>query len=283
MFNLGYKEVVLNKLGDVKADKGVLTIPGYGKFEHSNLSNIKKTPAEAAKGEVSTYAVVPPAGIQVGEAVNVTVNIDSMRQKGSQARDFIKHGKKVVFQSMPLTAVTADAIAKAIADGFKAFVANNMQSEFTFGMSFDAKAKKLGIQIYPGFEDNTVKYVQISRTAPSDNLPIILAKTVTTKGNEGVGLGKFIEESRRMATAANVMPYAQSHGGNDQGIDVRGKYTTFVFDYQGENAGNGWESHDYVDHAYVNAAMHSKPAHYVIYANEADAKLIAEIEKVIKP
>jgi len=283
MFNLGYKEVVLN------SDKGVyiagkdLVIEGYGKFKPGQLTNKKQIDSHVAEGEESSWAIKKvPDGLVVGDAVDVSIDVRTFREKSSQARDFLMHGKKIVFQSAKLNGIDADAISLAISEGFASFVARNMQSEWTFIVE-DGKGS-IDIKILPGFEDNYIKAVKLKRAAKctgADNCFVDLEGTVTKEGNEGVGLGKWLEESRRFGTKENVMPYAQSHGGNSQGIDVRGSYKTYMFDFDGEDADEGWESHEYVDHSYVSAKMSSKPTHYVIYANDASSALATILDAFI--
>ena len=84
-----------------------------------------------------------------------------------------------------------------------------------------------------------------------------------------------------MATFENIAPYAQQHGGNSQGVDVRGTYTQYYFTATDDsNPKAGWASHEYVDHSFVQADMPSQPRKYVIYANEAAGDLITELDLV---
>jgi hypothetical protein len=293
MFNLGYKEIVLNKLGGVKYDatSTVLTIPGYGEFLKSATSVRVVTPSEPTKQEKvnwtmpSSLATPPDAwgnadNFKVGDVVEVEIKIRSLRNVSSIARDFIVDGKSIVFQSVPVVTADAAGIAAAIAAGYKLSMQNLNDVEIYFDLT--SAGDVVTSVVAKGLEHVYVKSMGL-KVARHGGLPFFTivdsatGKNVVDEGSVGLGLGKFIEESRRMATKENVMPYAQSHGGNDQGVDVRGTYTAFTFDFQGENAPDGWQSHEYVDHSYVNAEMSSKPVHYVIYANEADQALIDEI------
>ena len=284
MFNLGYKEVVLNSDNGVYTDvDGNLVIEGYGKFKPGQLTDKKQVDSAPAVVEESSWAIIVPADLKVGDAVEITVDVRSFREKSSQARDFIMHGKKTVFQSMPVVTADVGGIADAIAEGFLKFVERNMQSEFTFGI-LKGVSGDIELKVFPGFEDNFIKAVKLKRAAKcegAENCFVNLEKTMVTEGSEGIGLGKWVEESRRFATAANVMPYSQSHGGNSQGVDVRGTYKTYMFDFQGEDGPDGWASHEYVDHSFVNAEMTSKPTHYVIYANDASAALTGILDAFI--
>jgi hypothetical protein len=179
--------------------------------------------------------------------------------------------------------VTADAagIAKAVEDGYKLSMQNLNDIEIYFDLA--SSGDVVTSTVAKGLEHVYIKSFGL-KVARHGGLPFFYIadaeKNITQDGEVGLGLGKFIEESRRMATAANVMPYEQSHGGNDQGIDVRGKYTQYFFTASQDSTKPGWESHEFVDHAHVNADMLTQDRKYVIYANEADVDLIAELDKV---
>jgi len=283
MFNLGYKEIVLNSKGGITVDAGKsINIPGYLRLKAGQVSNYKKTPAEDAKVQEITFTVAALSGIAVGDGVEVVINFDSTRELSDQARDFIKHGKKIVFQSAPVATADAKGMAKAIFDGWVAFKNQRPLSEFYFDVLDPAGKAELKVKVLPGYEHITITDAKVKRAVPctgAENCFVDLKVAKNVEGYEGHGLGKFIEESRRMATPQNVMPYAQQSGGNSQGIDVRGKYTMYLFDAKLEDV-DGWQSHEYVDHAYVNAAMNSKPSHFVIYANQADSALITALDGI---
>ncbi|MCK5788369.1 MAG: hypothetical protein KAH32_05195 [Chlamydiia bacterium] len=290
MFNLGYKEIVLNSLGDITDDgSGNLSIPGYGVFNSTNSQDISALKAIPAAGEVSTFAVpagiVPPVDawgnarlLAIGDVFECQATFRSMRNVSSHARDFIMDGKTLVWMSTPIATADEAGIAMAIDEGITLAVAGGgFGHEFEQVFDLADNGADLEFTIKPGFEYIEMKKVAIKYATAGGAKPIDLKKVVVSAGEAGLGLGKWLEESRRMGTAENVMPYAQSHGGNDQGIDVRGMYATYMFEFQGENLGNGWASHEYVDHSYVNAEMSSKPVHYVIYANEGSADLAAAL------
>ena len=293
MFNLGYKEVVLNSAAGVKwvdidgvetaviANVDAVVIEGYGAFPPV-VPETKITPPARAIQEEKTWTVVAPSmptdawgGAQtlaIGDVIEVEVKIRSLRNVGSIARDFIVDGKSIIFQSIPLAAITAAGIATAIQAGYELFMGNATSTGrfatderyFTLAASGDTVVTT----VEKGLEHVFIKSVGI-KVVKSGGLPftMLALEAGAVEGSVGTGLGKFIEESRRMGTAENVMPYAQSHGGNSQGIDVRGMYTTYFFTAIDDSSPkSGWASHEYVDHSYVNAAMESKERKYVIYA-----------------
>lgn len=283
MFNLGYKEVVLNSMGDATITTSLIDIPGYGKFKDVQVisSSWLEIPSSPAVGEISTWATVVPANLVVGDAVEVTIDLRSSRQVGDLARDFITHGEKLVFQSAPVATADTVGIEAAVTLGWQRFVdMHPVAEQYVF---VDSITGSIQVEVLAGYEHVMVKAVKLKRAASctgADNCFVNLEKTVATEGDVGTGLGKFIEESRRMGTPENVMPYNVQHGGNSQGIDVRGTYKSYIFDFQGEDS-SGWQSHEYVDHSYVQASMASKPVHYVIYVNDQATDLITALDAFV--
>ena len=291
MFNLGYKEVVLNSLGDITGDAMGIVIPGYGTFNASQIANPVQTPAQDAIAEKSSYTVVVPPyapdawgnihTIAPGDVFEVKATFRSMRNVGSQARDFIMDGKTIIWQSVPIGLNTPAGISAAVVEGYNLAIGNGgFGHNFEQAFKLEDGAATLDFEFLPGFEYLAMKKVELKLSMSGGTTFISLDRAGFLEGSAGIGLGKWVEESRRMATEYNVMPYAVQHGGNSQGVDVRGKYKTYMFDFQGED-NNGWKSHDFVDHSFVNAEMESKPVHYVIYANEADADLLAILDSFI--
>ena len=88
----------------------------------------------------------------------------------------------------------------------------------------------------------------------SDGLPTgaviesSLVVTSTTDGTIGINTGKQIEAEVRNATFDNIDPYGIHFGGNDQGVDVRGLYTSFIFETVDDHMA-GWAPHIYVNSA----------------------------------
>jgi len=54
MFNLGYKQIVINSASVVTSAAGVVSIEGYGKFKIPNLSLKQKT---IIKGDASVFLI----------------------------------------------------------------------------------------------------------------------------------------------------------------------------------------------------------------------------------
>jgi len=276
MFNLGYKEIVLNTLDGVSITPSgdVLRVQGYGTFKNTDaafIANHSVVMAEAATAETKQFEVTIPNGVVAGDAIEVNFVIRSMRNSSDFARDFITDGKTFVWATRKLNAIDADSIAAAIVTGWDDMVGKHPEMEVYFklkaiGSNVEVKAA-IGYE-FISLKSMSIKHVPVVKTVEAVFIPLAEDTTATVDGNPGLGLGKFLEESRRMATAQNVMPYAQQHGGNSQGIDVRGKYTAYQFEALEDSTAPGWESHDFVDHSYVQANMSSKARKYVMYVNE---------------
>ena len=282
MFNLGYKEIVLNSDASIDITGDVLSIEGYGTFNKTDAAFVAQHSFNVAVDPVqeiaiyvipATSIVMPPDAwgnaqtLAVGNAIEVEVKVRSLRNMSALARDFIIDGKSIVFQSTPLLAVDAAGIATAIAAGYKLLFDKLSESERYFEIV--ANGDNIELTVTKGLEHVYVKSLGLKVVAHGGLPFTMVAKDASsTEGVIGLGQGKFIEESRRMATFENIAPYAQQHGGNSQGVDVRGKYTQYLFESSKDSTAPGWESHEYVDHSFVNAEMNSTPRKYVMYINE---------------
>ena len=279
MFNLGYKEVVLNSALDASNINGTtdITIPGYAtKLEKSKFKLVgggtyafATMHAAAVAGTASVVTVANTATIAgggtlvAGDAVEVKVTLRSMRNSSDFARDFIKGGKTIVFSSTLVASggTLVNNIATAVAAGYKSMFGSGNGEEFISVTA--ATANSVFTSNYDHVEITKVEYKLLD---VSDPLP---ANTFVEVGSAStfalpVGKGSWVEESRRFATPQNVMPYNVQHGGNSQGVDVRGWYDAYSFEVEAPLS--GWAPHEYVDHSHVSAEMATQNLKYVIYA-----------------
>ena len=129
MFSLGNKLRVLNTNADVTvtdaAGAAVATsaavaltdtihVDGFGDFKVSDIIDMKMHRYVAPVAESKDYTVVAPAGIAIGEAVEVRIYAKTSRYQAELKNNFIGASKPLVFMTAPLTAVTAAAIRTAI-------------------------------------------------------------------------------------------------------------------------------------------------------------------------
>ena len=282
MFNLGYKEIVLNELDGVVIDAERFMIPGYANLLASGTTSFKLDRGRPANAQGMIFTVPGDDGNTtagtalgaVGDVYNVVISLEeyTSRNRSDFARDFIIDGERIVFQSTPMKAATNDAAAEAIIEGFNLWVSKFNNAALVLEISADAAANRFLIQMTKEGLTLLLKPIDpvvIQLANPMDNKRIVLP----TGGNpevfsRGRGQGQLIEESRRMATWENIRVYGENIGGNSLGIDVHGFYTQYFITCVDDSNPSGWEDHEYVKHGYVQASMKSKPRNYVIYINE---------------
>jgi len=292
MFNLGYKEVLLNSDEGVTLDGDVLKIKGYGAFDKTKAAPITDKPSQPPAKSQKEFDTGTIPGLASGDSLSVVLTYKSMRNISSQARNYIEDGKKIAFSTAPIVGtgasgeVTAADAATAIMTAYDAMFNRSGVEEqvielYTTHPSPVYALKAMAVQTYAGFIEidyMEVKVIQATKTR--DVVPYRLTEGGVVKSASGHGQGKFLEESRRMGTFLNSAPYQAQIGGNSQGIDVRGTYRMVAFEIDLEDI-NGWESHEYVDHSYVNADTSSKSVRMVIYANENHANLMTILDSWI--
>jgi len=252
MFSLGEKFRVLNTNADVEVYDGTNTIynpvgqtaaqilavsaaggyfkvKGFGKFLMANLTDFRAARHAVAVGEVTRHAVVAPVGVAVGDVIEIRVTPKTARYQGELANNYIQGGRPIIFQTTALTGITATNIATAIDAAWDAYKAVFNYSNFYFDIA--NSTSNIDITIAAGYESVTIDKVEIAISGQGATYPKIkLVKTITTAGNEGRGLGKFLEESIRVSTAENVRAYGMDTA--DTVVDLRGVYTQFNWDLQ---------------------------------------------------
>lgn len=244
MFTLQEKEHVLNanadltvfetSTGTVRATSDAivstdtLAVKGFGNFPITSITDFKMNRSQAAVAEVTDWLVVAPTSIAVGEAVEVKITYKTNRYAGEDAINYIGGSRPIVFQTAALTGVTAANIRDAIVTGWAAYLATFSKFDPKISVTADGAAD-LRVTVATGHEYVTIAKVEIRRIVQGagSQTAVSLAKTEITAGSEGLGLGKELEESYRMATAAVNNPYGI--GGDDWRVDVRGVYTQCFF------------------------------------------------------
>jgi hypothetical protein len=93
-----------------------------------------------------------------------------------------------------------------------------------------------------------------------------MALSAETKSFEGLGLGKFLEESRKVGNTVNTDPFRIHNNGSDM-VDIRGTYSVIDIVHQGPL--NGYEPHDFIGHQSANEDVSTKKFRFTIYVNEA--------------
>jgi hypothetical protein len=249
MFTLSDKQRVLNTASNVKvfspanvlrttsaaiAATDKLFIDGFGHFDLASITDIHCRRAVAAVAESEDYTVTVPAGLAIGDTVEVRIQMNTSRYQGELAVQARLGGAHYfIFTTTPLTAVGATDVVTAIIAGFAAYKASYPNGTFPFTVSTGATTSKFRVTAAAGYESISFVRTEIRRgsnngTNSIGTQPYIsLAPTLIAAGNEGKFLGKFIEESIRMATPLNTNPYGLDNA--DTAVDIRGKYTCITF------------------------------------------------------
>ena len=244
MFNLGYKEVILNKInGEIVYNlNGYQTIAGYGKFETSKVTeNVEQSSVDKA-GEVASWALSDLSS--VADALQVKVFLVNSRSGAKE---------NIIFDAASTSA--ADIIG-GYTHWTQVYEGNDPKITITGSLT---------TTVLPGYEDWEVDNFYVTPVVYADldsrQAPRFLEKTVVTEGNPGLLYGHQLEESRRFGTFANTNPYSEHEGGNSQGIVMDGRYTAFYIKYENDEEKN----HEYVKHGFINAEMHMKDYSFVVY------------------
>ena len=291
MFTLSDKQRVLNTDADVKffdaANAAVATsaavaltdrvhIEGFGTFNLSDFTYIKMRRAVAPVADAHEYTVVAPTGIAIGDAVEVVISLSTSRYQAEVlAQNGIGNGRTFKFSTGVLTAVAATDIRDAIVAGFATWtqlfaigsplvtVANGIAATDIL-VTGDA-AGSIGIE--------RVEIRRIQQGIPTQSY-VTLTEVVTAntaEGFEGMGQGKFLEESIQMATPYNTDPYGLDT--NDTRVDVRGAYTEIIFNVSAEYLENlGTTAADFGHTNGVGGPAYSGVAanhSFALYLNEA--------------
>jgi len=277
MFNLGYRQVVLNNLADVEAitaATGVATgiaavvtdyvsIPGFGKFVVRAAATDAATnwAADAVAATRAKVTVTGPAATLAGNAYNVRIFFTATERPLSEI--FPERGSGgLMYQSGILAA--NDKLGDALVAG--AVVGNFNDIIGTFTNS--GTANNFIFEMNAGYEGINVERIEITNAADADARPTNLAFVNTVLGTVGVGLGKQVEAEVRNATFDNVDPYGIQFGGN-QAVDVRGTYATLKFSMAAQEDSPGWEPHAPLGREDANVATSYANRDYIMYVNTA--------------
>jgi len=250
MFNLGYKHVVLNNLdgiGPSPEDPSFLRISVFGDLKKRDIKTASQLAPADPIAEVAKFTPVTPitSGTETADVKIVLKKIDT------DARETIH-----------FSAASADK-----ADVIKGF----NEWEKLHGKAKIALSGGFTTTIQPGFEGWIVSSF-ILRTEKVGNVSesgVVhkFTKTVTKAGSAGIGRGWQLEASVHMGTFVNANPYGQQHGGNSHTVDLTAGYKAYYMSAD-VPVENGWESPDFVKHAYVNADTTSTAVKFTVYVHE---------------
>jgi len=232
MFTLSDKQRVENSNAAIEV-RDTIVIPGFGKFPVASIKAIKLRRAVAPVLEVKEFDIVAPAGVLIGDSIEVSFSlktsryqVDILTQKG------IGTGRGFKFNTAPLEAVTTTAISAAIVAAYGSYKSQFPISDLILNVEAGTSATDIKVSLTAGNESVSVEKLEIRKTgqgvASSLLLKVAEIDTASTAvGFEGAGQGKFLEESVRMGSTANVDPFGLNTATTQ--VDLRGSYTEVFF------------------------------------------------------
>ena len=266
MFNLGFREVIVNKDSDITISgtktgtDAVIKVDGF-----CNLSNGEITP-----GFVVVAADGVAGSMQQGFGAVVAGNVYSLTfelfSAGNERLDptmFPYAEKKVLnFKGNVVDFGTSAAAA------FTAL--KNSEAGFEFNYEIvdgggDIKINSLEV----GFGVKNIKLMDVTdplapAEVPASGAPVIVEASI------GVGLGSQLEAEVKNATFENIDPYGARFGGSGI-VDVRAKYTQLIVNTKDSN---GWAHHETMGYG-LNGEINQADRKLVIWINEASAPVAA--------
>ena len=247
MFNLGYKEVVLNNLDGVTGDGTGggenIIIEGFGQLNAAPIASLAPSDPIA---EIADWTTLPT----VGDYVDVKIVMKKIRTDQRETIYFY----------------AASPSATDIIGGYNVWQKNHPELEPKLSLAGSLTTKML-----PGFESWNVTDVFIRpayyNAVGNSTAEYRLLKAVTIEGSEGIGQGWQIEASRKLGTFVNSYPYGQQHGGNSIGVDLEAGYKEYNYSIA-EAINIDWKSPEYAKHDFVNANMPTEDFNFVVYVHE---------------
>jgi len=245
MFTLADKKRVLNTASNVKvyspanalratsaaiAAGDRLFIDGFGHFDIDSITDIHCRRAVSAVAESKDYTVTVPSGLAIGDAIEVKIQMNTDRYQGELAVQARLGGAHYfTFTTAPLTAIAATDIVTAIVAGYTSYIGKYTKGVFPFTVGAGATTSKFRVTAATGYESITFERAEIRRSNAGIGTQnfLSLATTSIAVGTQGKFLGKFVEESIRMATPLNTNPYGLDNA--DTAVDIRGRYTCVTF------------------------------------------------------
>jgi len=216
-----------------------LVIPGFGKFSIPSIKSIKLRRAVAPVLEVKEFDLVAPAGVEIGDSIEVVFSlktsryqVDILTQKG------IGTGRGFRFNTAPLTAKTTTAISAAIVAAYDSYKKQFPVSDLILNIEAGTDASDIKVSLTAGNESVSVEKLEIIKTGQgvASSLPLKIDEVATAStavGFEGAGQGKFLEESVRMSSEANTNPFGLNTATTQ--VDLRGSYTEVFFEIEAED------------------------------------------------
>lgn len=278
MFTLGTKFRVINRPADVKIYDATLTtlrttaaavtatdviqVPGYGTFSIASMTQMRMRRGVTASLQSKDWTVAAPAGLAVGESVEVRVTVGTERAEAEMAIDFVNNGRPFIFTTAALTGVTAADITTAIIAAWAAGAALG-SARFPITVVAGASGTLLRTTALAGYEALVIKKVEIRRTAQgtasTSYLPLALATTLSP-GGMGYSTGVLLSETVKLPTHSNNDVYGVDNSGVQ--VDLRALYTEVMFEISVTN-------NEIISHTVVNHSPLGQKISFTMYFNES--------------
>jgi len=281
MFNLGFKQIVINSTSVVNAyaaadvsfatplayaavvEGDIVRIDGFGDFlvpaQTEGLTPAAGVPLVGAFGTTTVSAAAA-----LGVYTAVIAGFDAAKKydiklKVKNARDvagiYTGHSGDIwTFQTGAGASFGLAAAAGQIA-GFNDDL-----------VKFSANGADLVITFQAGLEGMTLESLEVLEAAAETDMPIT-SIAITQAPSYGVGLGKQIEEEVMNSTGANLDPYGVPVGGKNGPVDVRGTYTEIY--WKSATPMNGFEPHAMTGYGDANTEATHVGTEQIAYLNEA--------------
>jgi len=267
MFNLGFKQIVLNEDTDpaIEATSGRLMIPGFCDISDKDSFGAVAKPVDPKGGEWKAPSYRPEIACK---AASVTVKL-SFDGPG------LARNKTISFVSAPLIAadpskgIVQGDVDKAIEAGWDAYIAEYGSIEESVVETLKSHNGKITVKIA---DDHA--YLSLAGISyKTDNASVGVKATESKAATIGVGKGYMIESSVQLATAANLDPYNDTDK-----VIIDADYTTFSIFSKSDN--HGWEAHEGLGYGDMNTDTLYGYDAYMVYV-KSDSPIASSIETFV--
>jgi len=270
MFDLGYKQIVINSDTVVVDNAGVIEIEGFGKFKITDSVAGAGFNEPAVAPVAGNGVITGPVGALAGDVFDIQITLKGAPRILGEifsggSGGYGDSGQILAFQTMPLTAddTFGEALETSIIEGHNDKI-----------LSFTAAGNDANYVFTDGYEGLNIAKVEVAKSAPMTSATAFMDVVVTggDTGTEGYGNGKQVEAEVRNATWDNTDSYGVQFGGSTS-VDVRGKYTTISWSILPDPADTDprWEPHANLGYGDAQTVTTYGPTKFIAFCNEASA------------
>ena len=257
MFNLGYKQIVINEDAVVKSEGGYIKIEGFGVFKIGEGLPGKEVIEPYIVPTLGLTAFSDPTGYTAGDIYDIRVYIRGPRVLS----EIWSYGESIQFQTSPDATSFDDAMDKAVNNGLNNIV------EYSGGV-FTFKE---------GYEGLEIRKVTAAEAVIDTNIIYEPVEDITgaiIPGIEGTGTPKQIETSVHTTQG----PYAIQFGGNAD-VDFNAEYTGISWEMF-EDHYVGELPHELLGYGDANTEAKYAPRKYTAYVSDSAAAALALIDSI---